>query len=536
MSANWVLYNGLIRTLDARRPLASGLVISGERIVAVGDAELRQHADAGGKAINLGGRLVIPGLIDAHVHLEHFSHSLRMVDLFNTRSAEEAVARVAARAAHTPPGQWLRGWGWVQELWPGRQFPNAARLDAAVPDHPVCLVAQSGHAAWVNSRALLEAGISAETPDPPGGRIARDEHGQPNGILFEDAIQLVEGVIPAPSLAELSAMLREALAVANRAGVTGVHDFDGARCFQALQMLHAAGALSVRVLKNIPVKLLEHALELGLRWGFGDDFLRIGGVKMFADGALGSRTASMLEPFEGEADNYGIVVTDKEQLLEDVRRASQAGLPSAIHAIGDRALREVLDVYQRVRAEEAGWGLSPEQRRHRIEHVQLIHPDDGARLGQLHIIASMQPVHITSDMGIADQGWGDRADYSYNWRLQLEAGAPVAFGSDVPVEPINPMYGIHAAVTRRRRDGYPGPEGWRSGRNRRLSVEEAVRGFTSGAAYAAGLEDRLGRLAPGYLADLVILDRDIFRIDPMEIHLAKPVGVMVGGRWVVREV
>lgn len=535
MNANLVLYNGVIRTMDTSRPLAGGLAISGERIVAVGDADLRQQVGAGGEAVDLGGRLVIPGLIDAHVHLEHFSRSLRMVDLFNTQSAEEAVQRVAARAAQAPPGQWLRGWGWVQELWPGRQFPSAALLDAAVPDHPVCLVAQSGHAAWVNSRALLEAGITAETPDPPGGRIARDEHGQPSGILFEDAIQLVEDIIPAPSLSELADMLAEALAAANRTGVTGVHDFDGARCFQALQMLRAQGRLTMRVLKNLPVKLLDHAIELGLRWGFGDDFLRIGGIKMFADGALGSRTASMLEPFEGEPDNYGIIVTDKEQLLEDVRRASRAGLPSAIHAIGDRALREVLDVYQSVRSEEAGWGLTPDQRRHRIEHVQLIHPDDRARLGQLHIIASMQPVHITSDMVIADQGWGERADYSYNWRLQLEAGAMLAFGSDVPVEPINPMYGIHAAVTRRRRDGYPGPEGWRSGNNRRLSVEEAVRGFTTGAAYAAGMEDRLGRLAPGYLADLVILDRDIFQIDPMEIHLARPLGVLVGGRWVMRE-
>ena len=535
MNANFVLYNGTIRTFHPGLPLVSALAISGERIVALGDADLRQNLSADGEAIDLGGRLVIPGLIDAHVHLEHFSQSLHMVDLFNTRSAEEAVQRVAARAANTPPGQWLRGWGWVQELWPGRQFPSAALLDAAVPDHPVCLVAQSGHAAWVNSRALLEAGITAETPDPPGGRIARDEHGQPSGILFEDAIQLVEDIIPAPSLPELADMMHKALTVAHSTGVTGVHDFDGARCFQALQMLHAAGKLTLRVLKAIPVKLLDHAIELGLRWGFGDDFLRIGGVKMFADGALGSRTASMLAPFEGEPDNYGIIVTDKEQLLDDVRRASRAGLPSAIHAIGDRALRDVLDVFQAVRTEESSWGLSPEQRRHRIEHVQLIHPDDRGRLAQLHIIASMQPVHITSDMVIADQGWGDRADYSYNWRLQLEAGAQVAFGSDVPVEPINPMYGIHAAVTRRRRDGWPGPEGWRSGSNRRLSVEEAVHGFTCGAAYAAGQEDRLGRLAPGYLADLVVLDRDIFHIDPMEIALAAPVGVMVGGHWVVRE-
>ena len=269
---------------------------------------------------------------------------------------------------------------------------------------------------------------------------------------------------------------------------------------------------------------------------FGSDYLRVGGVKIFADGALGPRTAWMVEPYEGEPGNTGISTTDPEEMMEAVSRASAAGLPATIHAIGDRAVHHVLNVYEAVRAQEAARGVARGQRRHRIEHVQLIHPDDAQRLGELGIIASMQPNHATSDMEMADRYWGSRADYAYNWRLQLEAGAVLALGSDAPIEPIEPLPNIQSAVTRRRLDGSPGPEGWRSGAGGggRLSVEEAVRGFTLGPAYAAGLEGRLGRLAPGYLADLVVLGQDIFTCDPMAIAETPVLGTMIGGEWVHR--
>jgi predicted amidohydrolase YtcJ len=535
MDADTVLYNGKIHTQDDQQPIVSALAIRDGKVVALGaDDDL----DGAGQRVNLGGRVVIPGLIDAHAHLSWYADTLHYVDLRGTTSPKEAVERVAERVRTTPAGEWVRGHGWVQESWPGGAFPTAAQLDAAVPDHPLYLTTQSLHAAWVNSRALRLAGVAAETPDPPGGTIGRDESGEPNGMLFEaSAMRLVQDVIPPPSLETMAERVRQAIARAHRGGLTGLHDFDGALAFQAYQLLKERGELTLRIVKNILGPLLDHAIELGLRWGFGDDFLRIGGVKTFADGALGPRTAWMIEPYEDEPDNYGICVTDPEEMMENVRKASEAGLPSTIHAIGDRAVHQVLNVYETVRAEEAARGVSPSQMRHRIEHVQLIHPDDAPRLAVLDVIASMQPCHATSDMHRADAYWGDRADYSYNTRLQIEQGARVAFGSDAPVEPIEPLPGIHAAVTRRRADGTPGPEGWRAGLagNRLLTVDEAVRGFTTGPAYAAGMEDRLGRLSPGCLADLAVLDRDIYTCDPMAIHETVVLGTMVGGRWVYRD-
>jgi predicted amidohydrolase YtcJ len=530
MQADVVLLGGKVWTGTARPATAAAL--RDGRILALGDdSAMRDLLALGGEAISLGGRRVLPGLVDAHVHLEWFARSLREVDLSDARSEEEAAARVRERAAITPPGEWILGRGWAQSRWPGEVFPTAASLDAAAPDHPVCLNAYSGHALWVNSAVLALAGITAETPAPTSGQILRDESGRPTGVLTEDAMELVTQFQPETSPEELADRIEQAIAVAHRGGLTGIHDFDGANCFQALQILRDRGTLTLRVVKNIPIALLDHAIAVGLRWGFGDDMLRIGGVKSFADGALGVRTALMVEPYETDPTNTGVRVTSPEVMLENVRKASRAGLPSAIHGIGDRAVREILDVYEKVRKEEAARGV---RMRHRIEHVQLIHPDDAHRLGELGIVASMQPTHATSDMNMVDTHWGDRADWSYAWRVQLRHGAVLAFGSDAPIESIEPLRGIHAAVTRRRPDGSPGPEGWRAKNEARLTVEEAVRGFTEGPAYAAGTENRLGKLAPGYLADLVVLDRDIFEIEPMAILAAGVAGTMVGGQWVHR--
>jgi len=323
--------------------------------------------------------------------------------------------------------------------------------------------------------------------------------------------------------------MAEAQRKAWAAGLTGIHDFDDPSCLIALQLLRERGELGLRVVKNINDPYIEHAHALGIRWGFGDEWLRIGGLKIFADGALGPRPAAMIAPYEGEPDNTGIVVTDKEQMYEWVSRASAAGLPSTIHAIGDRAVHDVLDVYEAVRQEEAARGIPPQARRHRIEHVQLVHPDDVGRLGELQIIASMQPIHATSDWEMADRYWGARARLGYNARLQQEAGAVLAFGSDAPVEPFDPLMGIYAAVTRRRPDGSPGPDGWYP--EQRLDVDTTLRAYTQGPAYAAGLERALGMLAPGFLADLVMLDRDLFALPPDELLTVRVLGTMVGGVW-----
>jgi predicted amidohydrolase YtcJ len=391
----------------------------------------------------------------------------------------------------------------------------------------------------VNSRALRIANIGPDTPDPPGGLIQRYEDGRPTGILFEEAIDLVSSCAPRPTEAQIVEAMRDGQDLCLRAGLTGIHDFDGRSCFRALQHLWAENELNLRIVKNVPVYRLEHAIGVGLRSGFGDEWLRIGGVKIFADGALGPRTAAMIEAYTGEPDNRGIVVTDKEEMMAQASQASANGLRVTIHAIGDRANHDVLDVYEALReeesqrrAEDATIERSGRQLRHRIEHAQILHPDDFRRFADLNVIASMQPIHATSDMIMAERYWGERARYSYAWRTLLNDGATLVFGSDAPIDPIEPLSGLYAAVTRRLSDGAPGPDGWHP--EQRLSVSEAVQAYTMGAAVTSGREDVLGSIEPGKLADFTILDRDIFSVSPDELKEAKIAATVVGGKILYR--
>lgn len=525
-----ILYNGQIVTLDARHPKVQALAIVGGRIVAYGDDDdVLDLATPDTIRQNLQGHLAIPGMTDAHIHWLWTARTLREVDVFEAPSRQVVARRVAERAAQLPPGAWIVGQGWTQETWDDRRFPTAAELDAVAPEHPVYLRAKSAHAFWVNSLALKLAGIDASTPDPDGGMIERDADGQPTGMLFEMAGPLVSRLIPTPTAAEVADMMLDAQKLALASGLTGIHDFDGPACLEGLQILRERGQLALRVVKNINAEFIGHAQALGLRWGFGDDWIRLGHLKIFMDGALGPRTAYMFEPYEGEPDNLGVVVTSYEEMLQHASTASRLGIPTAIHAIGDRAVHEVINVFEAVRREEAARGETSRQRRHRIEHVQLIHPSDVPRMKTLDIIASMQPMHATADYLMADRYWGvERAPWAYNPRIQLDQGVNVAFGSDSPIDPFEPLRGIHAAVTRQRADGSP-EGGWYPAA--RLSVEEALRGFTQGAAYAAGQERRLGTLAPGYLADLVLLDRDIFKIEPEGLLDTNVLGTMVDGVW-----
>jgi len=530
MSADLVLYNAKLYTMDERRARASAIAIRGNTILAAGDdVSMRNLLRLGGTAIDLRGKCVLPGLIDAHLHMEWTALGLKNVNA-ETPTLDEVLRRVEERAKTTPKGAWIRGHGWNQNVW-GGAFPTKVDLDRVAPEHPVWLTAKSGHAGWANSVAMKLAGVSASTPNPASGEIDRDSSGQPTGIFFEDAAELITRIVPQPTADEVADAMREAIPLFHKVGLTGVHDFDGATALAAWQMLKERGELKLRVSKTIPVNLQEHAIALGLRSGFGDDWIRIGSVKTFADGALGPRTALMIDPYEGEIANRGIAVTDKEVMFEHVRRASAAGLSSTIHAIGDKANHDVLDVFEMVRAEERARGGT--RLRHRIEHVQLLHPDDFNRLAELNVIASMQPIHATSDMLMADQYWGKRSAGAYAWRTQLKAGAMLAFGSDSPVETFDPLVGIHAAVTRRRADGSPGPDSWYA--EQRLTVHEAVHGFTLGAAYAAYEDTCKGSLTPGRLADVVILDRDIFKIDPMDILRTKVVGTILDGQFVWRD-
>jgi len=519
-----VLYNGVIHTLERTLPTATTAVaIAGEHILAVGDDRLQDELAPGGTAVDLRGRTVLPGLIDAHLHLVWYSLGLKNVDLQGVPTLDEALARIAARVAVTPPTNWIRGGRWNCNLWGGR-FPTRYDLDRIAPEHPVFLPSKDGHSAWVNSRALQLAGVHVGTPDVEGGRILRDEHGEPTGILQENAIDLVRRAMPEPSAEEMADACRMGMFNAHRVGLTGVHNCEGAREFAALQLLEQRGELTLRVLQHIAAENLDAAIAVGLRDGFGNQWLRLYGVKAFADGALGSRSAWMLEPYETDPHNRGVPTMTPEAARELIRRANGAGLSVAIHAIGDAANRTVLDALEQV---------GDRRLRNRIEHVQLLHPADLRRLAELKVVASMQPIHATSDIEIADLHWGRRAATGYAWRSLLDAGTVLAFGSDAPVEDLSPLAGIYAAVTRRRPDGFPGPEGWYP--EQRISAYEAVYAYTMGAAYAGGEERIKGSLAPGKLADLIVLERDILRVDPELIPSTRVVRTMVGGQWVYVE-
>ena len=535
MKAELVLYNGHVYTMDPTRgrvgAVAVAGTIAGNRIAAVGDdAEMRALLGPGGQAIDLEGRAAMPGLIDAHVHFGWLSIAVSQarLDLDNVPTKAEAVARVAERARELPPGRWILGGGWNQNVWPEPAMPTAADLDAVAPEHPVALKSKSYHATWANSRALELAGITAATEDPPGGQIVRGERGRPTGILLENAAEMVDGAVPKPDVAETMVALRQGMAQAHRLGLTGVHDPGQATVLAALQALRAAGEMQMRVVMHLPGEDLEAAIELGLRSGLGDEWLRIGGVKLFADGALGPQTAQMLAPYEGAAGNLGIPTLSRDELHRLVARANGAGLAVAVHAIGDAANRAALDAIAAAQANASG--PTRPALPNRIEHVQLLHPADLPRLAQMGVVASMQPIHATSDMDMAGRHWGRRCELAYAWHSVLQSGARLAFGSDAPVETMDPLAGIHAAVTRRRPGGSPGPDGWIPAQ--RLTVAQAVHAYTLGAAFASGEAHLKGSLAPGKLADLVVLSHDIFQIPPDEIAAARVEMTVLDGRIV----
>jgi len=529
-SGRYVLFNARIYTLDPRESLVTALVIDHGRIVDRGDQlSITSRYQDSSALIDLEGKVVIPGLIDAHIHLQHYALNLQRVNC-ETSSRKSCLAQVAQHAKGIKPGDWIIGHGWNQNDWP-EGFGDTSQLDEIAPNNPVYLSAKSLHAAWVNSLALQKAGIEAQTPDPPGGRIGHHENGTPSGILFETAMSLVSDSIPKPSVSHVAEAIREAQGKLWKMGVTGAHDFDRRTCFVALQELNQSGNLKLRVTKSLPMESLQQAVDLGLRTGFGDEFLRIGSLKLFSDGALGPRTAAMLLPYEGEPENRGLLILDAEDIVDIGSKAVENGLSLAVHAIGDAANHEVLQAFEQLRILERKLPAeSRSQLRHRVEHVQVIHPDDIHRLLELDLIASMQPIHATSDYPMADRYWGPRSKTAYAWNSLLEKNTKMAFGSDAPVENPNPFWGLHAAVTRRRADGSPGPDGWYP--EQKISMMKAIQGFTTGAAYAAGMENRLGKLSPGYHADLLVLAQDPFNIEPDQIREIRPLGTMIAGEWV----
>ncbi len=515
-----ILHNARVHSLAPDHSDASALAISGETILDIGTSdEILPLAAPDTQSLDLGGRAVIPGLVDAHIHLDLYAQSLIRIDC-ETPTLRACLDRLADRAGELPPGTWILGHGWNQNTW-GR-YGTVQELDAAVPQHPVFLTAKSLHAAWANTAALRAAHLQATSPDPPSGRLGRDSTGQLDGLLFEAATHIVQDCLPAPTPSELVERLAAAQGKLWEYGITAIHDFDGPRCLTALQTLREEGRLGLRVLKHLQLESLQPALDLGLRSGFGDDWLRIGNVKLFADGALGPRTAAMIEEYDADPGNRGELLLDVEAITEIGLKARAGGLGLAVHAIGDLANHHVIEAFLRIQQR----GRAP-RLPYRIEHLQLLHPEDFARLAGIACVASMQPIHAPSDSAMADRHWGARTAHAYAWRRLHALGLPLAFGSDAPVENPNPFWGLHAAVTRIPNSLNAAP--WHP--EQALDLQSALRAYTYGPAVAAGMAGRQGVLLPGSLADLVVLDEDPFLIPPDELRELQPVGVMVGGDW-----
>ncbi len=452
------------------------------RIIAVGP-KAREAAGRRAEVVKLRG-VAWPGLIDSHIHLEGMANRKLTVDLTGASDLREALARVKEWAKGLPKDGWLIGSGWYNDAWPDRAFPTRQRLDQTSAGRPAYLRRKDGHSAWVSSAALRAAGIERGTPDPSGGHIDRDDKGEPTGILRETAMQLVSQLLPHPREAALDGAMARVLNDLARLGVTSVHSMDGARGLGSLQRLRSRGPLPVRVTYNLPLADLPHAERIGVRSGWGDSWLRIWGVKAFLDGSLGSRTAEML-------DGSGTQLLPQPDLVDVVERCAQAELNVCLHAIGDGAVRRALDALAPHHEAWSRW-------RPRIEHAQCVNPKDVPRMAKIGVIASMQPIHAVADRELADADWPDVAMHAYAWGALERAGVRLAFGSDAPVETADPIAGIDAATAWRRRAGWH-PE---------LAVTRAsaLRAYTSGAAYAAGMEADLGALRPGKLCDMAVVD------------------------------
>jgi predicted amidohydrolase YtcJ len=520
MQADVLLRNAAIWTMDPAGPRARCLAIAEGLIVACGNDSLEDLEGPRTRVFDLGGRAVVPGFVDAHVHFGSYALARQQVDLDAAATLDEGLSMLRAAVERLPAQAWLRGRGWDRNRW-GR-LPVAADLDRVVGKRNAALASRDGHSLWLSSAALQAAGIDRSTHPPVGGVIERDEHGQPTGVLSENATELIR--LPRASRDEIRDAIRRALPVAAAAGLTGIHNFEDGRSRQAFESLDASGELTLRVYHGVPRSELRHARGRGVFTGGGTSLLRTGPVKLFSDGALGSQTAFMLDPCEGREDGYrGVATLRPAELSEAMRLAADAELDLAVHAIGDAAVRRVLDVFEQTRATHAPLG----RRMLRIEHAQLVHPDDVPRFALLGAIASMQPIHATSDWRAADTHWGQRARHGYAWRDLLKSGAQLAFGTDAPVERIEPLPSLYAAVSRLDQHGEPGG-GWYP--EQRLTLEEAVRAYTSGSATAERASARRGSLAPGKDADLVVLAPDPFPLGPEALRETRVELTIVGGR------
>jgi predicted amidohydrolase YtcJ len=531
-AADLIVTNARIYTVDENRPLVDAMAIRDGRVVATGPARgVMTMRGPNTRVLDLNGRTVIPGMIDAHVHLLNLGNSLRNVDLVGTSSYDEVIARVVARARETPAGTWILGRGWDQNDWGVTQFPTHEALSRAVPNHPVVLTRIDGHATLVNDAAMRAANLTAQSQDPSGGRIERGANNAPTGVLIDAAMGLVNRRVPPASKEQMKTAVQAAIAEMNRWGLTSVHDAGVPRAvIDVYEEVAREGHFNIRdyVMVANNDSSINHYLQRGPQLGLYDGRLWIKSIKISADGALGSRGAALIEPYTDDPRNNGLALVPAGRVREVGVKALRAGFQLNVHAIGDRANRTVLDEFQ------AAFDSVPvADHRFRIEHAQIIHPDDVPRFAQLGVIPSMQASHQTSDMYWAVNRLGPtRVLGAYAWRSLLNSGVVIANGSDLPVERTNPLISFMASVSRQDARGWPAG-GWYP--EQRMTREEALKSMTIWAAYSGFMEKDIGSLTPGKLADFVVLDQDIMRVPPELILNTNVLATYLGGRAVFQK-
>ncbi len=527
-AADLVIINAKIWTVDKNHPTAQAVAVLGDRIVSVGtNAEVEAWRGPNTKVIDAGGKLLLPGFDDAHVHFVSGGLQLDAVQLTDATSPEEFARRIGERAKQTAKGEWILGGDWDETKWDPAKLPAKELIDALTPDTPVFVYRYDGHLGLANSVALRMAGVNAQTQDPPGGVIVRDAQGNPTGILKDAAMDSMDKVIPPLSHDQRVRVVQRALAHAASLGVTSVQDMNPDYADIAVYSeLLQSGELTTRIYVAPYITGVDDQAKLGIRHAFGGSFLRIGAVKAYADGSLGSSTAYFFEPFIGQPHNHGLLSDEMHPvsaMRERMMKADAAGLQICTHAIGDQGISIILDLYTDVVKAHGD-----ADRRFRIEHAQHMAAKDFDRFAQLHVIASVQPYHAIDDGRFAESRIGhDRSSRTYAFRTFLDHGVRLAFGTDWDVAPLNPMLGLYAAVTRATLDG-KNPNGWFP--EQKLTVTEAVEAYTMGSAYAEFQEKEKGSITPGKLADMVLLSDDIFSISPEKIREVKVEKTILGGK------
>ncbi len=528
-----LLHNGCIYPMEAKiDALYNGIMVEDENIKGLLKGKESSGVSSDIQRVDLKGKTVLPAFTDCHTHFLSYSLSLKRLKLYEITSLEEVLQKVHEEAEKLEPGEWIRGRGWEVGLWKPSAFPARWDLDRVTPRNPAVLTSKDGHTLWLNSLAIEVMGLDSDWKDVPGGRADRErETGRLTGIFRENACYEVVKRIPQLSEEDLLHHIRNGMRAAHQAGVVSVHNFETRKAFRIFQQLRNRRELNMRILHSFAVEELDAVIGAGIMSGFGDKLLKTGYIKLFADGALGVRSAWMLSPYVGEPENLGFPVTKRAELMSLVNRCHENGLAAAVHAIGDAANKAVLDVFEESGKKSASESVPFSDR---IEHAQLLDRSDIRRFAETGVIASVQPVHAPADIYIADQFWGkERSRNAYPFRSLLDHNARLIFGSDAPIECLNPIKGIHAAVTRRREDGSPSEEGWNP--QEKITAYEAVLNYTVNPAEAVQEDHYRGTLIPGKKADLIVLSDDPFQIEPHDLRNIKVLGTMLNGKWVYRD-